>query len=209
MSERSRRASESAGQASLAYAAGPKSVPQAVNVQTDMPPVILDPSQPNGIASPSSGPLAAAAPSFSSVSGVKNAVRSSQPSLEGPKRKETIRMNGAPLAPTSQPRIETAASSSGPFEIAVTEGEVQSTASSSGPHVALPSGGGNKNRKYQRTIVVRSRRASPVEKAFAFAAALVLICTIGAAIFWYRGRERVDQTQKSPPAKTAAQVAPH
>jgi hypothetical protein len=176
--------SESAGQASLAYAAGPKSVPQAANVQTDMPPVILDPTQ------PPAEPIAVNAPSFSSVSGIKNAAKSSQPSITT--RKETIRMDGAPLAPTSQPKIDGA--SSGPFP----------AATGSGPHAAAQPAG--KSRKFQRTVVVRSRRASPIEKAFAFAAALVLICTIGAAIFWYRGRERAEQMQKGPPAKTAAQV---
>jgi hypothetical protein len=190
MSERSRRMSESAGQASLAYAAGPKSVPQAVNVQTDMPPVILDPLQ------PPSEPIAVNAPSFSSVSGIKNAAKQSQPSIGT--RKETIRMDGAPIAPTSQPKLDRAASS-GPFP----------AAGSSGPNAAAQPDRHAKNRKFQRTVVVRARRASPIEKAFAFGAALVLICTIGAAIFWYRGHERAEQNQKGPPAKTAAQVGPH
>jgi hypothetical protein len=44
-------------------------------------------------------------------------------------------------------------------------------------------------RSPSNTVVVRERKASPVEKAIAFAVALLLICLIGAAAFWY-GRAR-------------------
>jgi hypothetical protein len=44
-------------------------------------------------------------------------------------------------------------------------------------------------RPHSSTVVVRTRRASPVEKALAFAAALLVICLLGAAVFWWRGQK--------------------
>jgi hypothetical protein len=163
LSERSRRASESAGQASLSYASsGPTQVPAPANVQTDMPPVILDP-----VTAPASEPPPSAAPrspklGFESVSGIQT-------------------RDGAPVPPpppSSASRVvaEPSNKTSGSF----------AAAGRSGPFV-IPEPPPMRARA--QTLVVRERRrATPTEKAVAFAAALLVICLLGAVVFWWRGQ---------------------
>ena len=219
LSERSRRVSESAGQASLAYASpGPTNVPTPENQPVDMPPVILAAASPTPApfapSVRSSAPNLRAAPSSRpGISGVVAAAPSRPPSSDRnvAVKKGTVRMQNAPISAPLLAAITSGASGalgasgapSGPIAINHTDDDSRPRdANESGPHVALPS----KERARSQTVVVRSRRASPIEKAFAFAAALVLICTIGAAAFWWHG-EKARAHAAAPSTPTAPQPA--
>ena len=180
LSERSRRASESAGQSSLSYAtSGPTNVPAPAQVQTDMPPVILDP---------------VTAPPDESPEGVRLAFESA--------RQVKAHIPSPPASSrVSAPRViaEPANAASGSFKAAAPiltpapapaslHGPSSGGASGGTPRPPLVIGDLPPMRSPTNTVVVRERRASPVEKAVAFAVALLLMCLVGAIAFWW-GRQ--------------------
>lgn len=169
-----RRKSESAGQSSLSYASEvPHVIPSARHLDVDAPPVILDRH-------------------------LENEQRAKSGDL--PVHDDTLRQ-GLDI-PLSDDDVTDELPLSKDDLTVPSQSRLLAQAASQGPATRpMPAAGRPARPKapFMTTIIVRARKASPLEKSLAFFLTLIILASLGAALFFWLDKRRLEQAE--PPAR--------